>query len=73
VGGPSSTLTGGSSSKKRRDLPPGSGTVSRLGASKSCACIQSPHIRRESIIQHFVQKKEFGPAVTFSAMQLKMP
>jgi len=32
-----------------------------------------PHIRRESIIQHFVQKKEFGPAVTFSAMQLKMP
>jgi hypothetical protein len=38
-----------------------------LGASKSCACIQSPHIRRESIVQHFVQKKkEFGPAVAFS-------
>jgi hypothetical protein len=32
-----------------------------------------PH-KAESIVQHFVQKKkEFRPAVTFSAMRLKMP
>ena len=41
VGGSSSM--GGSSSKKRRDLPCDLRTVSKfLGASKSCACIQSP-------------------------------
>src|SRR5262249_33533827 len=42
VGGSSSTLLSGSSSKKRRDLPSGSCTASRLGKLKSCAVIQSP-------------------------------
>jgi hypothetical protein len=45
MGASFSTLMGGSSSKKRGDLPCGSRTVSRLGASKSRSCIQSPSPR----------------------------
>src|SRR5262249_18266289 len=74
VGGSCSTPIGGSSSKKRRGLPPGSCRMFRLGASKSCACIQSSTQGGKALFGIlFGRGKKFRPAAAFFAIRLKMP